>query len=74
MIQSGSWLLQTPRFGGYAATAAYLPSKKIAIALAVTFGERGFDAQGGNRNRAEDLFRQIGARLAPDDPPPGARP
>ena len=32
---SGSWLLQNPLLGGYSATEAYLPSKKIAIAVSI---------------------------------------
>jgi len=66
---AGHWLLQNPLFSGYAATEAYLPSKKIAIAVAVTFDEGAFDG-GDYPNSASTLFRQIGASLAPDDPPP----
>ena len=33
-MRSGSWLLQNPLLDGYSATEAYLPSKKIAIAVA----------------------------------------
>ena len=36
---AGNWLVQNPLFSGYAATEAYLPSQKIAIAVAVTFDE-----------------------------------
>ena len=46
IVRSGSWLLQNPLYGGYAATEAYLPSKKIAIAAAVTFAPGAFDAEG----------------------------
>ena len=70
VVRSGNWLLQNPLFFGYAAVEGYLPSKKIAIAVAVTFGEGAFDAQGNYANRGETLFRAIGALLAPDDAPP----
>jgi CubicO group peptidase (beta-lactamase class C family) len=75
VIISGSWLLQNPLFGGYAGVEAYLPSKKIAIAVAVTFGEGAFDAQGNYKyfNAAPDIMAAIGAYLAPDDSPLGAR-
>jgi CubicO group peptidase (beta-lactamase class C family) len=73
IVRSGSWLLQNPLFAGYGAVAAYLPGRKIAIAVAVTFGEQSFDAQGNVPNYSDDLFRAIGALLAPDDPPPPGR-
>jgi CubicO group peptidase (beta-lactamase class C family) len=70
IVRSGSWLLQNPLFGGYAATEAYLPSKKIAIAVAVTFAPRAFDAQGNYTNSSDGIFRAIGAYLAPSAAPP----
>src|SRR5947199_2216088 len=41
VVRSGSWLLQNPLLGGLGAIEAYLPSKKIAIAVAVTFAPEG---------------------------------
>jgi CubicO group peptidase (beta-lactamase class C family) len=73
VVISGNWLLQNPMFAGYAAIEAYLPSQKIAIAVAVTFAPEAFDEQGNYSNEADTLFRKIGAELAPDDAPP-ARP
>jgi CubicO group peptidase (beta-lactamase class C family) len=70
IIVSGHWLLQNPMFAGYAATEAYLPSRKIAIAVAVTFAPEAFDDAGDYRNEAEMLFRKIGAEVAPEDAPP----
>jgi CubicO group peptidase (beta-lactamase class C family) len=72
IVRSGSWLLQNPLLDGYAAVEAYLPAKKIAIAVATTFGPGAFDAQGNYPNAGDAIFRQIGAYLAPDDPPPSA--
>jgi CubicO group peptidase (beta-lactamase class C family) len=69
IVLSGSWLLQNPLFAGQAGVMAYLPSRRIAIAVAVTFDEEAFDASGGYRNSADDLFREIGATLEPEDPP-----
>ncbi|RZL80084.1 MAG: class A beta-lactamase-related serine hydrolase [Rhodococcus sp. (in: high G+C Gram-positive bacteria)] len=66
----GNWLMQNPLFGGYAAAEAYLPSQKIAIAVAVTYDPAAFDDTGAYQNAADALFRKIGAQLAPDDAPP----
>jgi CubicO group peptidase (beta-lactamase class C family) len=65
-----SWIMQAPLLAGYSAVAGYLPSKKIAIAIAVTFGEKSFDADGAYvGNIGHDLFNEIGAYLSPDEPP-----
>src|SRR6266404_6236862 len=70
IVRSGSWILQNPLVGGYSATEAYLPSKKIAIAVAVTYAPEAFDSQGNYANSSDTIFRSIGTDLAPDDPPP----
>lgn len=70
IVISGGWLLQNPMFSGYSAVEAYLPEKKIAIAVAATFAAEAFDDQGNYPNAAEVLFRRIGAELAPDRAPP----
>jgi CubicO group peptidase (beta-lactamase class C family) len=70
IIRSGSWLLQNPLLDGYAAVEAYLPSKKIAIAVAVTFAPGAFDAQGNYPNSGNTIFQELGAYLAPNDAPP----
>src|SRR3954470_5866070 len=43
IVISGHWLLQNPMFAGYSAVEAYLPDKKIAIAVAATFAPGAFD-------------------------------
>src|SRR5437762_5997382 len=73
VVRSGSWLLQNPLLGGSGAIEAYLPSKKIAIAVAVTFIPGAFDSQGNYANSSDTVFRSIGAYLAPDDAPPSAQ-
>jgi CubicO group peptidase (beta-lactamase class C family) len=70
IVRSGAWLLQNPLLGGYAAIEAYLPSKKIAIAVAVTFAPVAFGSEGNYSNSGDTLFRSIGTYMAPDDPPP----
>jgi len=73
VVRSGSWLLQNPLLDGYSATEAYLPSKKIDIAVATTFAPEAFDSQGNYKNSSDTVFRLIGAYVAPDDPPPQAK-
>jgi len=70
IVISGDWLLQNPMFAGYAAVGAYLPSRKIAIAVACTFDQAAFGNNGSYSNEADTLFRGIAAQLAPDDAPP----
>ncbi len=72
IVRTGSWLVETPSYGGYAAAEAYLPAEKIAIAVAITFAPQAFDKDGGWNNSSDPIFRAIGAYLAPNDPPPGA--
>jgi CubicO group peptidase (beta-lactamase class C family) len=72
IVRSGSWLLQNPMLGGYSATMAYLPSKKIAIAVFVTYAPEAFDSEGNYHNSSDALFRSIGTYLAPDEAPPPA--
>jgi hypothetical protein len=52
------------------AVEGYLPSRKIAIAVAVTYDQDAFDASGDYTNEADTLFRRIGAEMAADDAPP----
>lgn len=63
VVITGPWLLQNPLFNGYGSVEAYLPSGKIAIAVAVTFGEAGFDEKGEylNGRAATSIFSEIAA-------------
>lgn len=70
VVLSGSWILQNPLFFGYSGVMAYLPSQKIAIAAANTYGEGSFDVHGNYANGSQEIYNAIGAYLAPDDPPP----
>jgi CubicO group peptidase (beta-lactamase class C family) len=70
IVISGDWLLQNPLFAGEAGVMAYLPAKKIGMAVAVTYEPEAFDDQGNYRNEADTLFRRIAKELAPDDAPP----
>ncbi|MDQ3411649.1 MAG: beta-lactamase family protein [Chloroflexota bacterium] len=72
VVINGSWLSQTPLFGGYSSVMSYLPSRKIAVAIATTLSEESFDEQGSypNPRPSVRLWTEIGAYLAPDDAPP----
>jgi CubicO group peptidase (beta-lactamase class C family) len=71
VVLSGSWILQVPLFAGAGGAMGYLPARKIAVALATTFGEGSFDDEGGlKRSSHRELFAAIGAALAPENPPP----
>ncbi len=69
VVLSNSWILQNPLFGGYGAVEAYLPSKKIAIAVVTTYGEKSFDEQSNYENASQAIFKAIGTYLAPEAPP-----
>ncbi|MCJ7597593.1 MAG: beta-lactamase family protein, partial [Methyloceanibacter sp.] len=58
------WIIQNPSFAGYAATMAYLPARKLAIAVSVTLGEKA--SQDGNLST--DVLKEIAAYLAPEAP------
>ncbi len=58
------WIVQTPSFAGYAAIMAYLPSRKLAIAVSSTLGQKA-SLEG---NRSTDLARDIAQYLAPERP------
>jgi CubicO group peptidase (beta-lactamase class C family) len=70
IVESGQWLMQDPLFSGEAGAFAYLPSKKVAIAVALTFAEDAFGPDGSYNNEADTLWREIGAVVSPNDPPP----
>jgi hypothetical protein len=68
-------MAQAPLFSGEAGAFAYLPSKKVAIAVAVTMSEDAFLPDGTykpevGQNAGDVLWREIGAVVAPDDAPP----
>jgi CubicO group peptidase (beta-lactamase class C family) len=60
-----TWEIQNPELNGYTAIQAYLPSRRISIALAVTRGER---AATTGANYSQELFQTISEYLTPDHP------
>jgi hypothetical protein len=59
-----SWILQNPLFSGYQAIMAYLPSKKLAIAITSTLGEK----SSPSTNYSTLMLQAIGRYLAPSQP------
>jgi len=66
LLVTNHWWLQNPDIDGYIAVEAYLPSKKISIALVVT---KGPTAAATGINYSVPLFKEIGTYLSPSDPP-----
>ena len=78
IVTTGDWVMQDPLFSGEAGAFAYLPSKKVAVALALTFTEDAFAPDGSYKsevssNAADPVWRQIAAVVAPEDPPPALK-
>lgn len=69
VVRHGGWIMQTPMFAGSAAVAAYLPGKRVSIAVAVTFTEQAFDAEGNAGRGHTNLFRAIAETVAPGSSP-----
>jgi CubicO group peptidase (beta-lactamase class C family) len=65
ILISNTWELQNPELNGYTAISAYLPSRKISLALAVTKGPK---AAATGINYSQVLFAEIAHYLAPDHP------
>ena len=65
IVVANTWEVQNPELNGYTAISAYLPSRKISLALAVTKGAK---AAGTGTNYSQLLFSEIGDYLAPDHP------
>ncbi|MEV7277203.1 serine hydrolase domain-containing protein [Streptomyces sp. NPDC093111] len=63
VIVVNGWILQNPSFSGYAAIQAYLPSKRLALAVSATK-----TATTPDGNQAEVVAARIAAALAPGIP------
>jgi CubicO group peptidase (beta-lactamase class C family) len=74
VVLIGDWIVQNPLFAGYGGVMAYLPARKIAIAVATTYGEGAFDDEGNYKYSSHSaIFAAIGTYLAPDHPLPAPR-
>jgi len=72
VVFRGPWIIQNPLFFGGSGVSAYLPERKLSIAVANTYGEGAFDDEGGYGNGSVPLFEAIAAYLAPDLATPAA--
>ena len=69
IVSSGDWLMQNPLFAGEAGAFAYLPSRKVAIAAAVTFTPEAYTGPESPDNAADLLWRRIAGELVPEEAP-----
>jgi D-alanyl-D-alanine carboxypeptidase len=71
---ANTWAIQNPELNGYTAIQGWLPSKKMAVGLAVTKGPRA--AAQTNENWSELMFAELTEYLSPDHlfPAPGITP
>jgi len=73
VVLQGPWIIQNPLFSGESGVSGYLPSHKLVIAVANTYGEESFDmTTGAYHNASIPLFEAIAAYLAPDAATPEA--
>ena len=75
VVLPGDWVVQSPLFSGEAGAFAYLPSQKVAIAVAVTMSVNAFLPSGDYKpevggNAGDVLWREIATALVPNDAPP----
>jgi hypothetical protein len=66
VVFRGPWIAQNPLFFGGSGMSAYLPERKISIAVANTYGEGAFAEDGSYSNGSVPLFEAIAAYVAPD--------
>ena len=62
---SNGWQFQNPQLNGYTGIMAYMPSRKLSVALTVTNGPTAAEA---GVNYSQLLFAEIADYLAPDHP------
>jgi D-alanyl-D-alanine carboxypeptidase len=65
VLVGNSWQFQNPELNGYTAIMAYLPSRRISLALTVTNGQR---AAATGTNYSKELFESITEYLTPGHP------
>ena len=66
IIMLNTWLVQNPRFGGYNLILAYLPSRKLTIAISTTKGPKS-DPDAADSTA---VFKALAKFLAPEKPLP----
>ena len=71
VVNLGPWIAQSKSFAGCDAMVGYLTSKKLTIAVVVTYGPGAFDEQGNSKNSdvSRKIFASLTNALAPDTLP-----
>ncbi len=69
-ILQGPWITGNKFYAGSGAEVAYLPSKKIAIAVIATYLPSAFDSQGNVTDVGPNIAASISQAVAPDSPIP----
>ena len=69
-ILQGAWITGNKFYAGSGADVAYLPSKKIAIAVITTYLPSAFDGQGNVKDVGPAIAASLSQVLAPDTPIP----
>ena len=65
VVNFGPWITQTKSFAGCGATVGYMPSKKLTVAVVVTYSPKAFDNEGNYTNVSDKIFTSLGNTLAP---------
>jgi CubicO group peptidase (beta-lactamase class C family) len=65
VVNLGPWITQTKSFAGCGVTVGYLSSKKLTVAVAITYGPKAFDEEGNSKNVSDKIFTSLGNALAP---------
>ncbi|MDX3694588.1 hypothetical protein PV726_30495 [Streptomyces europaeiscabiei] len=65
VLALGDWVAQHPLFFGYSASQAYLPSRRLALAVSAAQGPTTPDG-----HTAHTIAQRIAGALAPDHPIP----
>jgi CubicO group peptidase (beta-lactamase class C family) len=61
----GPWIAQSKFFAGSAATVGYLPAKRLAIAVVVTYLQTAYDDKGNAPTGSDAIFGVLATKLAP---------
>ncbi len=69
VVNIGPWITQTKNFAGAGATVGYLPSKRLAIAVATTLEPGAFDDKGNYATPSIAIFSSLANALAPSTLP-----
>ncbi|NKX49705.1 serine hydrolase [Arthrobacter deserti] len=70
VILRGPWITQNKLFAGGGGAVGYLPSEKLAIAVATTYAPGAFDAQGNYVAADGAIVEELAEELAPEHPVP----